>query len=233
VVTGLRGRATAVQRHTEVSSGGTNGHASTTHVLNFRLEQPGRPPIPVQMKGAFLSGTIADGDEVVVHGEPRPGKVLKVKYVDNLTTGIPVDTRWPLWAKILAVPILVFVFGIFAVVGYELATATALADESRPGEEYRSLHWRADPRDGEPAGRKIGVFYEYGGYVCQYRFHRASARETEKSVTIKVLAHRREMREDEACIAVAGGGSTVVRLKKPLGDRELRHARTNDPGWPQ
>jgi hypothetical protein len=52
-------------------------------------------------------------------------------------------------------------------------------------------------------------------------------------VTIKVLAHRREMRQDEACIAVAGGGSTVVKLKRPLGDRRLRHAATNDPGWGQ
>ncbi len=111
------------------------------------------------------------------------------------------------------------------------AAVTAVADESRPGEEYRSLKWRPDPRDGEPAGRKISILYEYGsGYICQYRFHRASARETEKSVTIKVLAHRREMRQDEACIAIAGGGSTVVKLKKPLGDRELRHAATNDPG---
>ncbi|MDQ3935011.1 MAG: hypothetical protein M3340_10340 [Actinomycetota bacterium] len=106
-----------------------------------------------------------------------------------------------------------------------LLVSLAVADESRPGESYVSVEWRADPNEG---GRKIAVHYTYRGYVCEYRFHRAAARETEDSVTIKVLAHRREMRQDEACIAVLGGGDATVKLRRPLGDRELRHAPVTD-----
>lgn len=107
--------------------------------------------------------------------------------------------------------------------------AGALADESRPGERYVSVQW--DRREGDSSrGRTIPIRYTYSGYACQYRFHRASARETSTTVTIKVLAHRREMRSDEACPAVVGGGSTTVKLKKPLGSRKLRHAPKSDPG---
>jgi hypothetical protein len=108
--------------------------------------------------------------------------------------------------------------------------AVALADPNREGERYVSVPWDPDGNDGTPAGRKIVILYRFGGgYACQYRFHSATARETSDSVTIKVLAHRREMRQDEACTAELGGGRTVVRLKRELGDRELRHAPTNDP----
>ena len=115
-----------------------------------------------------------------------------------------------------------------------LATAAtaviALAHPSKEGEKYVSVAWDPDARDGQPAGRKIAVHYRYtGGYACQYRFHSITARETRKSVTIKVLAHRREMRKDEACTAELGGGGAVVRLRRELGKRELRHAPTNDP----
>ena len=115
-----------------------------------------------------------------------------------------------------------------------LATAVtgviALAHPSKEGERYVSVAWDPDGRDGPPQGRKIAVLYRYtGGYSCQYRFHRATARETSESVTIKVLAHRREMRKDEACTAELGGGRAVVRLRRELGDRELRHAPTTDP----
>jgi hypothetical protein len=109
-------------------------------------------------------------------------------------------------------------------------TAVALGHPSKEGERFVSVRWDPDGSDGVPAGRKIKVFYQYtGGYWCQYRFHSATARETDDSVTIKVLAHRREQRKDEACTAELGGGRAVVKLKKALGDRELRHAPTNDP----
>jgi hypothetical protein len=108
--------------------------------------------------------------------------------------------------------------------------AVALGHPSKEGERYVSVKWNPDPNDGAPAGRKIQVIYEYtGGYNCQYRFHSAKARETDDSVTIKVLAHRREMRQDEGCTAEATLGRVVVKLKRTLGDRELRHAPTNDP----
>jgi hypothetical protein len=38
------------------------------------------------------------------------------------------------------------------------------------------------------------------------------------------------MRSDEVCAAVVGGGETVVKLRKPLGRRKLRHAPKSDPG---
>ncbi|HEX8744657.1 MAG TPA: hypothetical protein VF712_16150 [Thermoleophilaceae bacterium] len=100
-----------------------NSHVSTTHILLFRVEQPGQYPVQVQLKGQFLNGTVAEGDEVIAYGEPRPGKTMKVKYVDNLTTGIPVTTRWPLWAKIIAVPVFAAIFGIFGFIAYSFATS--------------------------------------------------------------------------------------------------------------
>jgi len=105
----------------------------------------------------------------------------------------------------------------------------ALAHEAEPGEQYVSVAWERAAGD-RSRGKSIPIRYTYWGYACQYRFHRASARETETTVTIKVLAHRREMRADEACTAVVGGGETVVKLKRPLGGRKLRHAPKSDPG---
>jgi hypothetical protein len=108
--------------------------------------------------------------------------------------------------------------------------AVALGHPSQEGERYVSVKWDPDGGDGAPAGRKIVVIYQYtGGYNCQYRFHNATARETDESVTIKVLAHRREMKQNEYCTAEAPLGRVVVKLKQALGDRELRHAPTSDP----
>ena len=110
-----------------------------------------------------------------------------------------------------------------------LLAIAAQAHDSEPGEKYVSVQWDRAAGD-KSRGRSIPIRYTYWGYACQYRFHRASARETKTTVTIKVLAHRRELRSDEACIAVVGGGDTVVKLKKPLGSRRLRHAPKSDPG---
>ena len=118
---------------------------------------------------------------------------------------------------------------VLAVVLVLLAAAAiavaALGHPGRDGERYVSVEWFTHP---DEAGRKIEVTYHYRGVACQDRFHRAAARETEEAVTIKVLAHRREMRPDEACTLELGGGSTTVRLREPLGDRELRHAPVTD-----
>lgn len=120
---GVRGRATAVQYRAQVSGGGMNNSStSTTHILLFRIERPGQPTVQAQMKGAFLNGTIADGDEVIAYGEPRPGKIMKTKYVENITTGIPVHTRWPLYVKIVAVPVIAGVIAVFSFVAYQFAT---------------------------------------------------------------------------------------------------------------
>ncbi len=116
---------------------------------------------------------------------------------------------------------------LVALAALAVAVAFAVADPAREDERSVSVAWQAYP--GE-AGRKVEIRYAYRGWACQYRFHRAAVRETDTTVTIKVLAHWRRMRQDEACSAVFGGGKTVVKLRRPLGNRELRHAPVNDPG---
>jgi hypothetical protein len=117
------------------------------------------------------------------------------------------------------------VAAFFVAIAVGVAASIALGDPSREGERYVSVPWRADPNDGKPAGRKIRIIATYhGGFRCQYRFHRASTRETSKSVTIKVLVHKREMKQDQYCTLELGGDFATVRLEKELGDRQLRHA---------
>ncbi len=103
--------------------------------------------------------------------------------------------------------------------------AVASGHPSEPGERYVSAEWQTDPNEG---GRKIVVRWMGKAYACQYRFHRVAVRETDEYVRIKVLLHRRNMREGEACIAIATGGTEKVKLQRPLGDRELRHAPVTD-----
>ena len=116
---------------------------------------------------------------------------------------------------------------LLALAALTVAATVACADAGREGERYVSVAWDTAPNE---RGRKIEVRYSYRGWACQYRFHRATARETDRTVTIKVLAHWRPMRKDEACIAIAGGGRTTVKLRRPLGNRKLRHAPVTDPG---
>ena len=117
----------------------------------------------------------------------------------------------------------------FIAVAVGVGASIALADPSQEGERYVSVEWRPDPSDGEPAGRKIRVVFNYWhGFACQYRFHRASARETRKSVTIKVLAHKRDMKPDQICTLEVGGDRATVKLEEPLGDRKLRHAPVSE-----
>jgi len=124
-------------------------------------------------------------------------------------------------ATLVAIAVAVFVAALGAV---------ALAHPSEEGERYESVEWRVHPEEGRPAGRKIRVAaYYMGGFACQYRFHRVSARETTKSVTLKFLVHKREMKPEQACTLEVGGDFATAKLKKPLGDRELRHAPVTDP----
>jgi hypothetical protein len=125
----VRGVARDVRFRTEVS--GTGGYdssaVSSTTVLTFRIERPGHQPLPVQMRGMRIEGTLTDGDEVATGAEPRPGKVMKLKRLDNLTTGVPVVAGVPLYVKVAAVPVGAFVIGMFVFVGYQFATGTALS----------------------------------------------------------------------------------------------------------
>ena len=75
------------------------------------------PPVPVQLKGMNIGGMVAEGDEISVEAEPRPGKVLKTKRVENLTTGVPVEAYayrgWQLVFVIVA--LLAFVAWMLAI----------------------------------------------------------------------------------------------------------------------
>jgi hypothetical protein len=110
------------------------------------------------------------------------------------------------------------------------AVAPSPADgPNRPGERYASVEW-APKGTPKPSARKLKLRWSGDGFACQYRLHRASARETRTTVTIKVLVHWRAMGDDEACILITAGGAATVKLDEPLGNRQLRHAPTNDPG---
>lgn len=125
--------------------------------------------------------------------------------------------------KKLAVPI------VAAIAATALAATTGFGHEGgHDDERLVSAEWRMQNEPG-PEKRKLVLIWSGNGYGCQYELHRASMRETTKSVTVKVLVHRREMVDGEACAAVPAGGEAKVRLDRPLGDRKLKHARTNDP----
>ena len=107
--------------------------------------------------------------------------------------------------------------------------AVAAGHPSEKGERYVSVAWQPNQGNGEPAGRKIGVYWSYTtGFGCQYRPHSVSARETKKSVTIKVLVHKRELKPGETCTTELAGDHGVAKLREPLGNRKLRHAPTTD-----
>jgi hypothetical protein len=116
-----------------------------------------------------------------------------------------------------------------AAIAAAVFAALGAADESRSGERLVSAEW-GPYGERRPESRKVQVVWSGHGFGCQYRFHRVASRETERSVTIKVLVHRRAMREGEVCTAIAPGGRGTARLERPLGGRKLRHAPTNDPG---
>jgi len=94
---------------------------------------------------------------------------------------------------------------------------------SGSGDRLVSVPWRT-AGDLEAGLRDISVTYTFPGYVCEYRFARATVRETAETVRIEVLARYRPMPSGQACIAILGGGRTTVHLGTPLGRRRLEHA---------
>ncbi|MGD1994178.1 MAG: hypothetical protein PVI59_13375 [Anaerolineae bacterium] len=104
--------------------------AQNKQVCSFRVEafdaQGNRlPPITIQMKGIGFSGSLNEGDQVEVNKKPRPGKVIKVARLRNLTAGSTFKVRrHPLYIRVLAVPLtligliitVAFVVGFFALI---------------------------------------------------------------------------------------------------------------------
>ena len=91
-----------------------------------------------------------------------------------------------------------------------------------------SVPWRLDG-ERRPASKRVAIRWRAGGYACEWRFLRATAAETRRSVTIRVLVEHEPMQDGEYCAAVVAGGRTVVRLERRLGKRRLRHARVTLP----
>jgi hypothetical protein len=82
---GIVGEARAVQRRME-DAGSCN-----VEVLSFRIERYDEngnrlPPVPVQIKGASFVGTIQEGDQVQLKERWKPGRIVQVKRIQNLTT---------------------------------------------------------------------------------------------------------------------------------------------------
>lgn len=91
-----------------------------------------------------------------------------------------------------------------------------------------SVPWRLDG-ERRPAAKRVAILWRAGGYACEWRFLRATARETRRSVTIRVLVEHEPMGEGEYCAAVVAAGEATVRLDRRLGRRRLRHARVTMP----
>jgi hypothetical protein len=92
--TGYVGVARAVRLRTEPSS----SKGPTWQVLNFRLDRfsdDGRPlpSIPVEMRRLHLHGSVNEGETVEVPGAWRPGQLLEVKRIQNISTGSPVIAK--------------------------------------------------------------------------------------------------------------------------------------------
>jgi hypothetical protein len=104
--------------------------AQDKQVYSFRVEtfdaRGNRlPPITVQMKGIGFVGSLNEGDQVEISKKPRPGKVIKVARLRNLTAGSTFKVqRHPFYVRILAVPMSLigwiitaaFVVGFFALI---------------------------------------------------------------------------------------------------------------------
>ena len=91
-----------------------------------------------------------------------------------------------------------------------------------------SVPWRLHG-DRRPRSREVRILWRAGGYACEWRFERATATETRRSVTIRVLAEHEPMPPGTVCAAVVAGGRAMVRLDRRLGSRRLRHAPVTMP----
>ncbi len=108
-----RGIARGIQTRSE-----SFGQGQSRQILNFRLERYDdegnrAAPLPVELRAYWLSGHVAEGEEVEVSGHVKRG-ILRVKRIRNLTTGAAVEQprgkTWLMW--ILGVIVVAFLVAI-------------------------------------------------------------------------------------------------------------------------
>ncbi|MEU9852406.1 hypothetical protein [Streptomyces sp. NPDC047974] len=109
------GVARNVQLRTEVL--GDDSGTSSTVVCNFRVEvhdRQGRPLrlVPVEMRGYSFEGAVNEGDRIRAHGQVKRG-TLRVKRLQNLTTGAEVSARTTPVVMIVVAVVLVVAWAVF------------------------------------------------------------------------------------------------------------------------
>lgn len=81
----------ALKERTEKSQFGMGSQPDPVNVVTFRIERfdaagSQLTPVPVEMRGKTFRGALHDGDWVRVRAHWQPGRNLRVKEVENLTT---------------------------------------------------------------------------------------------------------------------------------------------------
>jgi len=111
-------------------------------VLDFRIERHDASgnrlaPVPVQMRGQSFSGAVNNGDEIRVNrGKWRDG-TLRVKDLDNLSTGAEVRTKGSgAFGWILGVVVSLFILAVGGFVVFMIVYVGILGNEPPFGGPY-------------------------------------------------------------------------------------------------
>ncbi|MFF0266645.1 hypothetical protein [Kribbella sp. NPDC004536] len=111
----LRGTAQNVQYRSEGRM-----DQNSVQILTFRLERRDEvgtqlPPVLVELRGLALEGQLVEGENVIVTGKWRSGRVVANKVLSEVTGALVRARKPPLW---LAVPVGIAFLVFFALVVY-------------------------------------------------------------------------------------------------------------------
>jgi hypothetical protein len=104
----VEGIARSVQRRQDAPSGWSSYQSQVLTLRIERYDSSGNrlQPVPVELRGTEIRGTVVDGDIVQVRGKVIAGAILSVKKLDNRTSGTVVvahttsaDAFVSLWNK--------------------------------------------------------------------------------------------------------------------------------------
>jgi hypothetical protein len=133
---GIVGRARAIQLRSQQDLWLGRG---VLERLTFRVERTDEagnllPPIPVEIRGARISGTISEGDWVEVRGRRRRDGTVRATRIQNLTTSETIRARNVLrWVALALVGLFVIAFLLFAAwVGSNLFAARSTINGPSP-----------------------------------------------------------------------------------------------------